>query len=231
LRVLSDVRAIAFDLDNTLWDVEPVLARAEARLFDWLRTHCPRITERLTSEDMRRAREQLARREPDKAHDFTYLRTAALAGHAREHGYDERIAEHAFEVFLAARCEVEVFADVAPALARLRRRYGLASLSNGNADLARIGLEHLFVLSLNARQIGAAKPDRRCFERLAQDLALAPGQLLYVGDDPLLDVEAARAAGLRTAWMNRRAQQWPAQFAPADLTVSSCTALAAALQA
>ena len=175
---------------------------------------------------MRRAREQLARREPHKAHDFTYLRTAALAGHAREHGYDERIAEHAFEVFLAARCEVEVFADVAPALARLRRRYGLASLSNGNADLARIGLDHLFVLTLNARQIGAAKPDRRCFERLAQELALAPAQLLYVGDDPLLDVEAARAAGLKTAWMNRRGQPWPADLPPPDLTIRDCLELA-----
>ncbi len=229
--VLSDVRAIAFDLDNTLWDVEPVLARAEARLFAWLETHCPRLTARVSTEDMRAAREQLARREPHNAHDFTYLRTTALAGHVREHGYDTSIAERAFEVFLAARCEVELFSDVAPGLERLRRRYALASLSNGNADLARIGLDHLFALSLNARQIGAAKPDRRCFARLAQELALEPAQLLYVGDDPHLDVEAARAAGLKTAWMNRRAHGWPAHFAPADLSVASCTALADALQA
>jgi FMN hydrolase / 5-amino-6-(5-phospho-D-ribitylamino)uracil phosphatase len=231
LSVLSNVRAIAFDLDNTLWDVEPVLARAEARLFDWLQTHCPRITARLSNEDMRRAREQLARREPHNAHDFTYLRTAALAGHAREHGYDRSIAAAAFEIFLAARCEVEVFADVAPGLARLKRHYVLASLSNGNAELQRIGLDHLFALSLNARQVGAAKPDRRCFERLAQDLALAPAQLLYVGDDPHLDVEAARAAGLKTAWMNRRAHLWPAALAPAEFTITNCTELAEALQA
>ncbi len=231
MRVLSNVRAIAFDLDNTLWDVEPVLVRAEARLFDWLSIHCPRITARVSAEDMRRARAELARREPHKAYDFTYLRTTALAGHAREHGYDESIAERGFEVFLAARCEVEVFADVAPGLGRLRRRFGLASLSNGNADLARIGLDHLFALSLNARQVGAAKPDRRCFERLAHDLAVAPAQVMYVGDDPELDVEAARAAGLKTAWMNRRAQPWPTQYAPADLIVTSCTELADALQA
>ena len=93
---------------------------------------------------MRRAREELARREPHNAHDFTYLRTAALARHAREHGYDEAVAAHAFEVFLAARCEVELFADVLPGLTRLKGRYALATLSNGNADLGRIGLEHLF---------------------------------------------------------------------------------------
>ena len=93
---------------------------------------------------MRRAREELARREPHNAHDFTYLRTTALARHAREHGYDEAVAAHAFEVFLAARYEVELFADVLPGLTSLKRRYALASLSNGNADLGRIGLEHLF---------------------------------------------------------------------------------------
>jgi len=132
----------------------------------------------------------------------------------------------AFEVFIAARNEVEIFADVTPGLAQLQQRYALASLSNGNADLARIGLGHLFAVSLSARQIGAAKPQRRCFERLAQELALAAGQIAYVGDDPELDVAAARAAGCRTVWMNRRARQWPAGLAPADLVVSDCVELA-----
>lgn len=223
------MRAIAFDLDNTLWDVEPVLVRAEERLAAWLEQHCPRIALHVTREDMRRAREQLAHREPHHAHDVTYLRLTALVTHAREHGYDERMAGDAFEVFLAARNEVEIFADVTPGLLRLHGRYALASLSNGNADLARIGLDHLFAVSLNARQIGAAKPQRRCFERLAQELALAPAEIAYVGDDPLLDVAAARAAGLCTVWMNRRALAWPAEVAPADLVVGDCLQLAATL--
>jgi len=226
--MLSDVRAIAFDLDNTLWDVEPVLERAEERLATWLRQHCPRIA--LSRAEMRAAREQLACREPHNAHDVSYLRIASLAMHARDHGYDEGIAAEAFEVFLAARNEVQIFPDVAPALARLRRRYALASLSNGNADLARIGLGHVFSVSLNARQIGAAKPQRRCFERLAQELLLAAAEIAYVGDDPQLDVEAARAAGLRTVWMNRRGLLWPAHLPCPDLTVSDCAQLAAALR-
>ena len=227
--MLSDIRAIAFDLDNTLWDVEPVLERAEQCLAAWLLEHCPRLA--LSREQMRAAREQLARREPHNAHDLSYLRVATLTAHAREHGYDERVALDAFEVFLAARNVVEIFPDVAPALSRLRQRYALASLSNGNADLARIGLDHIFNVSLNARQIGAAKPHPRCFERLAGELALDPAAIAYVGDDPQLDVAAARAAGLRTVWMNRRALPWPAELPPADLTVRDCAQLAAVLRA
>ena len=227
--MLSDIRAIAFDLDNTLWDVEPVLERAEQCLAAWLQEHCPRLA--LSREQMRAAREQLARREPHNAHDLSYLRVATLTAHAREHGYDERVALDAFEVFLAARNVVEIFPDVAPALSRLRQRYALASLSNGNADLARIGLDHIFNVSLNARQIGAAKPHPRCFERLAGELALDPAAIAYVGDDPQLDVAAARAAGLRTVWMNRRALAWPQELPPADLTVRDCAQLAVVLRA
>jgi len=226
--MLSDIRAIAFDLDNTLWDVEPVLERAEQCLAAWLQEHYPRLA--LSCEQMRAAREELARREPHNAHDVSYLRVATLAARARAHGYDERVALDAFEVFLAARNAVEIFPDVTPALARLRLRYALASLSNGNADLARIGLEHVFNVSLNARQIGAAKPHPRCFERLARELALDPGAIAYVGDDPQLDVAAARGAGLRTVWMNRRAHAWPQELPPADLTVRDCAQLAAALR-
>jgi putative hydrolase of the HAD superfamily len=225
------VRAVAFDLDNTLWDVDPVMVRAEQRWLEWLTEHCPRITERLSLDDMRAARLALAAREPHNSHDFTYLRIASLAQHARECGYDASIADQAFEIFIAARNQLDLFDDVRPGLQRLHARYALATLSNGNADLGRIGLADFFTVSLNARGIGAAKPDRRCFERLVTDLRVEPQQVIYVGDDPLLDVEAARAAGLRTAWMNRTAQVWPATVRPADLNVGNCIELATRLGA
>jgi putative hydrolase of the HAD superfamily len=108
----------------------------------------------------------------------------------------------------------------------LGARYALATLSNGNADLGRIGVADLFSVSLNARSVGAAKPDRRCFERLVEDLHLEPQEVIYVGDDPLLDVEAARGAGLATVWMNRTGQTWPVAVRRADIDVSDCVELA-----
>jgi len=227
---LSDhIRALAFDLDNTLWDVEPVIERAERRLHDWLGAHYPRITETFSLEAMRTARYELARAEPAHAHDYTWVRVESLARHARACGYEAAVAEEAFEVFFAARNEVETFPDVRPALAQLRGRYALASLSNGNADLVRIGLADLFTVSLNARGIGCGKPDRRVFEALASALAMQPAEIAYVGDDPYLDVEGARAAGLHTIWMNRAAAAWPDTLARPDLVVRDCAELVSAL--
>jgi putative hydrolase of the HAD superfamily len=225
----TTIRAVAFDLDNTLWDVEPVIARAEHHWMQWLRENCPSIPEQLSLDDLRAARMQLAAQEPHNAHDFTYLRIASLAQHARDFGYDESIAEQAFEIFIAARNQIDLFGDVQPGLQRLAARYALASLSNGNADLGRIGLAGQSSVALTARGVGAAKPDRRCFERLVADLNLEPREVIYVGDDPLLDVEAARAVGLSTAWMNRTGQAWPASLAPADIDVGDCIELAAHL--
>ena len=201
------------------------------RVFAWLQAHCPRIAARLSIEDMRGARERLARREPHNAHDFTYLRTAALAAHAREHGYHEEVAHRAFEVFLAARNEVEPCSRTCcPDWSACAAATASARSVTATRTSRRIGLDHLFSVSLNAGQLGAAKPARLCFERLAAGLAVAPAQLLYVGDDPRLDVRAAHAAGLKPAWMNRRAHLAGGARA-AGACGADCLELAAALGA
>lgn len=221
----SNIRAVAFDLDNTLWDVEPVIARAEAELMEWMRRHCPRIPERHSVESLRLARAQLATEEPHQAHDLGYLRRTVLARVALECGYPESLADEAYEVFHAARCRLELYADVQPALVRMRSRYALATLTNGSADLTRIGISEYFVASLTPREVGAAKPHALAFERLVEALGLKPEQVLYVGDDPHCDVHGARSAGLRTAWMNRRDLEWPADMPRADIIVRDCAEL------
>jgi putative hydrolase of the HAD superfamily len=227
--VLPALRAICFDLDNTLWHVDPVIVRAEERLMDWLAERYPRIPQRWSLDEMRAARMALVREQRHRAHDFTWIRTEAMARHAREVGYEEGMAAEAFDVFFRWRNEVEPFPDVVPALERLGRRYALATLSNGNADLARIGLDGHFSVSLAAGALGVAKPEPRAFTALAQALGCDAAQLLYVGDDPRLDVAGARAAGLRTAWLNRFAKPWPADLQPADLVARDLIELAAQL--
>lgn len=203
--------------------------RAEQRLHDWLRDNCPPVAEAYPIPAMRQLREQVSVDHPHLAHDFTAQRKLSLRAALLPHGYDDQHVEAAFEAFFAARNDVEVYEDTLPALRRLATRYPLISLTNGNADLQRMGLHSLFMHMISAREVGMAKPDPGIFLHACERLRVAPQQVLHVGDDPDLDVQGARAAGLRTAWLNRRGERWPHDVEP-DVTFTDLSALADWLQ-
>ncbi|HKR42445.1 MAG TPA: HAD family hydrolase [Paraburkholderia sp.] len=219
------VRAICFDLDNTLWDVWPVIMRAEQKMYDFLAQRYPRVVARMTIEMMRTAREQTAAAHPLMRHDFTFLRKQTLREHAREFGYAEAMVEEAFGAFIQARNEVDLYADVLPALEQLRTRYRLFTASNGNADLGQIGIAHFFERTIAARQVGALKPDPTIFHKVIEGTDLQAHEVVYVGDDPLLDVVGARGAGMQAIWIDRTGGDWPAEIEPAAYTVRSLTEL------
>lgn len=226
---LSGIRGICFDLDNTFWDVMPVIERAEQAMYDFLALRYPRVTAAMTVEMLRKARMETARAYPQMAHDFTFLRRQTLADHAREFGYAEAMADQAFEAFLQARNEVVLYEDVLPGLERLKRHFRLFTASNGNADLERIGLAHYFERSLCARQVGALKPDPLLFHKVIEGTGLEPQQVVYVGDDPALDVLGARAAGMVPVWINREQAAWPTEHGEASHTVRTLDELATLL--
>jgi putative hydrolase of the HAD superfamily len=222
---LGAVSAICFDLDNTLWDVEPVLMRAERILTDWLKVRYPRIPERFSTSDIVEMRASLLREQPQQAHDLSWLRRETIARLGEAVGYEREMAHEAFALWHAARNQIEPFADVVPALETLKRRYRLATLSNGNADLAKIGLAHHFEVTLNAGALGCAKPDARAYARLADALTLKPAEILFVGDEPHADVVGPRTAGMQTVWVNRGGVVWPDALPAADACITGLDGL------
>jgi HAD superfamily hydrolase (TIGR01549 family) len=228
---MSQIRAIFFDLDNTLWDVHPVIVRAEHAQYEFLRTRYPKVTSLHDLDSMRDLRVQIAYASPAMRHDFTWLRLEALRRHAHEAGYPPTMAEEAFEVFFRARNEVVLYDDVRPALDRLIRDYRLFAISNGNADLAVIGLAQYFEASLAAREAGMLKPDARIFEILLARAGLHAHEAAHVGDDPEADVEGARRAGLLPVWLNREGMAWPLETAAPAVEIASLADLPGAVGA
>src|SRR5947209_18490238 len=215
-------RVISLDLDDTLWPVAPVIAAAEAALLSWLREQHPRAVMGQNLDSMRALRARVAELFPHKSHDLTFLRRQALAQMFEAAGYaGGPAADEAFEIFLAERNRVEFYADVRPALERLRAKYRLFAVSNGNADLERCGIAGLFDGHITASGAGAAKPDARIFAHLLRAADVAPIEVLHVGDDPLADVVGATQSGLQAAWLNRDARLWPGHFAPPARTVTT----------
>jgi len=135
-------------------------------------------------------------------------------------GYERDMAREAFAVWHAARNQCVPFDDVVPALEKLKPRYRLATLTNGNAHLDTIGIAHHFEVSLHAGALGCAKPDRRAYGALAEALTLDPAQILFVGDEPQADVAGPRNAGMQTVWVNRGGHAWPADLPSADHVIA-----------
>lgn len=225
------IRAITLDLDDTLWPFAPIGARIERVLDDWLREHSPRTAERFPIPVMRALRDRVFAERTDLAHDMSALRRLCLHTAFVDSGEDPALVDAAYAVFHAERNRVDCYPDAVDALARIAARLPVAALSNGNADLAAIGLDHHFAFQIGAREHGIAKPDASIFLAACDRLGCAPDEVLHVGDHIEADVLGAARAGLRTAWVHRedareRHPHWPhADIAP-DVIVPDLAALA-----
>ncbi len=219
---------ITFDLDDTLYDNRPVLERAERVLHAWLARRYPRLVERFDIPGLHRLRSSVAEAHPHLRHDLSVIRKLTLSEAAQACGYDDELVEPAFQVFLRARNQVQMYADVLPALDGLRPRYALGAVTNGNANIEQLGLAPLLQFAVCAADVGAAKPKPEIFREAARRLGTTPEHLVHVGDDPLRDVAGAAAVGLGTVWVNRAGDDWPGGTQP-DAEVRSLTELSAVL--
>ena len=205
----SPVRVIGFDLDDTLWAIEPIIRRANQTLFDWLDSRYPRITRDHTPDSLHAVCLEYMRARPAERHDLTALRKDFLRHLGRQAVYAEDFSEDAFEVFFQARNAVEFFPEVENVLAALASDYTLAALSNGNACIERTGLSRYFRLAVNAAEVGSGKPDPAMFHHALERLSCSPEAMVYVGDHPEHDVLGAQRAGVRPVWINRDGAAWP----------------------
>jgi FMN hydrolase / 5-amino-6-(5-phospho-D-ribitylamino)uracil phosphatase len=227
---LHQIRAITIDLDDTLWEIAPVIRRAEAELWGWLGRNCPAVCERFTADAALAVREQVIEQHGERAHDFRFLRRMALTHMLETCGYSAAFIDQAFEVFDLHRNRVELFPDVVPALESLSKRLPIVAVTNGNANLQTIGIRHLFSDVVSAAEVGAAKPAPRIFEEAVRRAGASPVETLHVGDHPQCDIAGAQAAGLATAWMNRTGGAWPRHLPAPDAIVTTVSELQAILQ-
>lgn len=225
------VDAITLDLDDTLWPFAPIGARIERTLQEWFLARSPRTAERFPVHAMRELRERVHAEHPQHAHDLGLLRRLTIERALRESGGDPALAADAHALFLDERNRVDFHPEVPAALRELAALRPLAALSNGNADLARIGIDHLFRFRLGAKEFGSAKPDAAIFLAACERFGAEPAHVLHVGDHPEQDALGAQRAGLRCAWINRDGEPWPFDELRPDLEFADLAALVAWLRA
>lgn len=219
------IKVIGFDLDDTLWDVAPIIIGAEAQLDEWLQNKVPDLKFTVTS--MRKLNHQVLEEDPGLIKKITEFRRrtikTALSLSGIPEAQSERLSLEAMEVFLQARNKISLFDGAEDVLLALAGRYILGALTNGNADINRLGLNHIFSFAFSAEQVGAPKPGLNLFTAALSHTSIRADEMIYVGDDPKLDIDPAKRAGLHTIWMDR-GKKTPGEFL-ADATIREISEL------
>ncbi|WP_130833168.1 5-amino-6-(5-phospho-D-ribitylamino)uracil phosphatase YigB [[Erwinia] mediterraneensis] len=206
-RPLRPIKAITFDLDDTLYDNRPVIRRTTAESHAALQAYHPALSA-FSEADYQALRNELLLREPDIYHDVTEWRrrsveqamlNVGLSAEEARSGADKVMA-----VFAHWRSRVEMPEETHLTLAALSARVPLVAISNGNADPALLGIERYFQFALRAGPHGRAKPWQDMYHLTATRLGIAPENILHVGDDLTADVTGALRCGLQACWINLR---------------------------
>ena len=212
------ISVITFDLDNTLWDVEPPLIKAEYAQQQWLLQHRPGAVDAFDHEALLAFKTSVWRRHPALAHHVSDMRTQMLYELQIAGGYSEEEsrsgAKEAFEAFLVERHKVVLYEDALDVLKRLAQRYILGALTNGNADIYKTDAAEYFEFAFSAESIGTSKPHPTMFKAALQKTGMTAKQIIHVGDDPDHDVQGARDIGMHTVWVNAQRKPWPSGNKP-----------------
>jgi 2-haloacid dehalogenase len=208
----TDIRALAFDVFGTVVDWRASVAReAEAALapkggaLDWG-----------DFADRWRARYQPAMQRVRSGErpfvTLDVLHRENLVGVLADLGV-AGLTEAELDHLNRAWHRLDPWPDVVDGLGRLKRRFILATLSNGNVALMvnmarRAGLP--WDVILGAEVARAYKPAPEAYDSAARMLGLKPAEVLMVAAHPG-DLRAAAARGLRTAYVHRPLEQGPAR--------------------
>jgi 2-haloacid dehalogenase len=123
---------------------------------------------------------------------------------------------------------LKCFPEVPEALARLHGRYKLVVLSNGDPDMLEEAKKHhgiAFDAVISVAEANAFKPHRATYEMAARKVGVALDEVLFVANHEF-DCVGAKAAGMHTAFIDRRQRPFAKWSYQPDLLLPSITALA-----
>jgi len=211
-RRLKLVKAISFDLDDTLYNNRPIMLAVEDKMVRYFAEVLSAHELTFNRRYLARFRREAIQSNPDLNHDvvqvrFESYRLGLLALRLSE-GEAVKQAQAALEHFILLRSDFTVPKESHELLASLSQKFPLVAISNGNVDTKALGIAQYFQCIYHAgfqadmnNQLLRQKPAVDMFNLVCQKLAIKPAELLHVGDCGYADIHGALNAGCQTVWL------------------------------
>tara|TARA_Y100000816_G_scaffold94277_1_gene65388 strand:- start:248 stop:943 length:696 start_codon:yes stop_codon:yes gene_type:complete len=207
------IKAVTFDLDDTLWPLREVIIHAHKESNNWLIDKYPIMQNVLFSEKEQKMWQLLIKEDNSLRHRLSELRKKVILNLLKNNGVPEdeakKSSDKAFEIFIDLRHEIEYFDGVIETLKSLKEKYILGVLTNGNASIKTLKIDYLFDFYLNAEIVGDSKPGPKMFEEAVKISKVKPEEICHIGDHPENDVEGALNCGFKPIWLNLLQASWP----------------------
>ena len=205
------IKAITFDLDDTFWDVKPVLINAEMKTRKFIEDKIGKL-EWGSWEEFKQIREKLIIEDASYEFDVGKLRKKLLLMKIQERVSDEETAnelsESAFQLFFQERNKVEFFPSVLDEIEKLSQIYKLGCLTNGNANIEIIGISKFFKFNISSKDVKANKPSKNHFQEAKNLFGVNKNEILHIGDHPINDMQGAIDYGFKALWFNPNKEVW-----------------------
>ena len=196
------IKCITFDLDDTLWEIEPVITRAEIFFQKWLNSNYPMVTEKFNVELLRKLMKQTSLENPDIKHDLTKIRIKAYSHLKDLYNLPHDMPLKAFNYFMVYRNNVTLFDGVEETLSELKKKYLIGTITNGNASLKKIGIEKYFDFEIKASDVGHMKPKSEIFAAALSAANCKPEEMIHIGDSFDKDIMGAKSVNINYIWIN-----------------------------
>ena len=209
---MPEIKLITFDLDDTFWDIKSTIINAELNSRKWIEGRIKKKIEWGTFEDFLEIRNELIKENPSLDYDLGLLRKKMISYHTQKYFKNQKdldeFIEEAYMFFLEERHKVEFFDGVIPVLEKLSLNYKLGVLTNGNADIKKLGIDYMFDFSVSSMDVKSNKPDQGHFVKAKELSQINFHNTLHVGDHPVNDVYGARELGINVMWFNHNNLVW-----------------------
>lgn len=230
---MRDIKAVLFDLDETLTDALTGLKAAQravaGRLHKYLHNHGVEVDEEII-------RSRLSAFDDRMAIETRYNRDEWWPELLAEFGLKRKVPRRTVKQLTKlywttlARAN-KPYPDTGPTLSYLKEKgYKLGLLTDTDVEPGmkreRVGnfkyIKLFDVVVISGEDTSVTKPSPEPFLLAASELGLGAGECVVVGDKPFTDIKGAKAAGMRTVWIKRR--DWGVEE-PSDFTITSLTEL------